>query len=134
MHATFIAKALTLLQNGKTCDILLIMAVPKQHRSKSRQGQRRMHLYIKALKLIRCSKCSKVVLPHTLCENCGTYRGREMVDVLVKLNKKERKLKKKELQEQGTADSGQGQIAQEQTSQAPKELTPEQLSQRNPKV
>lgn len=108
------------------------MAVPKQHRSKSRQGQRRMHLYAKAPKLTLCSKCSKVVLPHTLCANCGTYRGREMVDILAKLNKKERKLKQKELQEQGTADSGQGQIAEDQAQQAPQELTPEQLSQRNP--
>jgi len=110
------------------------MAVPKQHRSKSRQGQRRMHLHIKTLKLTLCSKCSKVVLPHTLCQNCGTYRGREMIDVLANLNKKEKKMKQRELQEQGSPDSGQGQIAQEQTSQAPKELTPEQLSQRNPKV
>ena len=134
MHAIFIAKASILLQNGKNCDILFTMAVPKQHRSKSRQGQRRMHLYAKVPKLTLCSKCGKAVLPHILCENCGTYRGREMIDVLVKLNKKERKLKQKELQEQGTADSGPGQIAQERTSQAPKELTPERLSQRNPKV
>lgn len=110
------------------------MAVPKQHRSKSRQGQRRMHLYAKTPKLTLCSKCSKVVLPHTLCQNCGTYREREMIDVFAKLDKKEKKLKQKELQEQGTADSGQGQITQEQADQAPQELTPEQLSQRSPKV
>lgn len=134
VHVTFTVKALNPLQNGKNCDILLTMAVPKQHRSKSRQGQRRMHLYIKALKLTRCPKCSKVVLPHTLCENCGTYRGREMVDVLAKLNKKERKIKRKELQEQGTADPGQGQVAQEEVQKAPQEVTPEQLSQRNPKA
>ena len=110
------------------------MAVPKQHRSKSRQGQRRMHLYAKVPKLTLCSKCGKAVLPHILCENCGTYRGREIIDVLAKLKKKERKSKQKELQEQGTANSGQAQIAQEQVSQTPKEVTPEQLSQRNPKV
>ena len=56
-----------------------------------------MHLYIKKPNLVACPKCGKEVLPHKLCMNCGTYRGREMIDVLAKLNKKERKRKQKEL-------------------------------------
>jgi len=32
-----------------------------------------------------------------VCENCGFYKGREIVDVLKKLTKKERKEKEKEL-------------------------------------
>ena len=48
----------------------------------------------------KCSKCSQAVLPHTMCENCGMYKGREVVDVLAKLEKRDRKLKKKELEEQ----------------------------------
>jgi len=32
-----------------------------------------------------------------MCENCGFYKGREVVDVLKKLTKKERKAKEKEL-------------------------------------
>jgi large subunit ribosomal protein L32 len=38
-------------------------------------------------------------LPHTVCQNCGTYKGREMVDVMKKLTKKERKQKEKEIEE-----------------------------------
>ena len=73
------------------------MGVPKWHRSKSRQGQRRMHIFLKAPKLQTCPKCAKAVLPHVTCLNCGYYKGAQVKDVLAKLTKKERKLKEKEL-------------------------------------
>ncbi|MBI2098386.1 MAG: 50S ribosomal protein L32 [Candidatus Wildermuthbacteria bacterium] len=97
------------------------MAVPKQHRSKSRQGQRRMHLFIKNLKLVACKKCGKPVLPHTLCENCGTYRSKTFLDVLAKLTKKERKQKQKELAAQEEHPPAGGQS---------KDLSAEELSKR----
>lgn len=73
------------------------MAVPKQHRSKSRQGQRRMHLYLKEAKFILCKKCKKETLSHMVCKNCGYYGTREVIDVLAKLTKKEKKQKQKEI-------------------------------------
>ncbi len=78
-----------------------------------------MHLFLRNPRLTACKKCSKPVLPHTLCGNCGTYRGKEVVDVLAKLTKKERKRKEKEL------------AAQEAVApSASKELSPEELSKR----
>lgn len=38
-------------------------------------------------------------MPHRFCQFCGTYKGEEVVDVLAKLKKKERKTKEKELKE-----------------------------------
>ena len=56
-----------------------------------------MHIFLKSPQYISCKKCGKEVLSHTLCDNCGTYRGKEMIDVLAKLNKKEKKQKQKDL-------------------------------------
>lgn len=37
------------------------------------------------------------------CPNCGTYKGRAVIDVMKKLNKKEKKAKEKELAEKEAA-------------------------------
>lgn len=73
------------------------MGVPKQRKTKSRQSQRRMHLYIKRAVLVSCPKCGKPVAPHTVCRNCGYYKGNMVIDVMKKLNKKEKKEKAKEI-------------------------------------
>jgi large subunit ribosomal protein L32 len=78
-----------------------------------------MHIFLKTPKFTACKKCGKSVLPHTLCVNCGTYRGREVIDVLASLDKKQRKQKRKEL------------AAQEASTPAEsKDLNPEQLSKK----
>ena len=73
------------------------MAVPKQKHTKSRRNKRRMHVFLEKPFLIKCSKCGKPKLPHVVCENCGYYKGREIIDVLKDLTKKEKKKKEKEL-------------------------------------
>ena len=73
------------------------MAVPKRRKTSSRRDQRRMHIFLKSPVLTLCQKCKKPVKPHTLCQNCGYYNGREVIDVLGKLTKKERKKREKEM-------------------------------------
>ncbi len=75
------------------------MAVPKQHRSKSRQGQRRMHIYLKVPNLVPCQTCGNLKLPHIVCSRCGYYKGKEVIDVKAKLSKKEKKKLEKEMKE-----------------------------------
>lgn len=83
------------------------MGVPKQRHTKSRRNKRRMHLFLKAPFLAKCPKCGKPVLPHTVCLNCGHYKGVEVIDVFKKLTKKERKKREKELKAKEEKESGE---------------------------
>ena len=80
------------------------MAVPKQRHNQSRRDRRRGNIFIKTPTLVKCPKCGKPVLPHTLCGFCGYYKGTELVNVMAKLEKKEQKKRQKEI-ESKTAES-----------------------------
>ena len=73
------------------------MPVPKQRKTKSRRNQRRSHHALEKRIFSICQKCKSPVLAHTLCLNCGIYNNREVINVLAKLDKKERKKKEKEM-------------------------------------
>ncbi len=60
-----------------------------------------MHIFLSKPALTSCPKCGKPVLAHTVCQNCGYYKGVEVIDVLKKLTKKERKKKEKEIASKG---------------------------------
>jgi large subunit ribosomal protein L32 len=92
------------------------MAVPKQRHTKSRRDRRRMHIYAESPHLIKCPKCGKAVLPHVMCWHCGYYKGREIINVLGSLEKKEKKKRKKEIE------------AEEKTKKEPESL--EELSKK----
>lgn len=73
------------------------MAVPRHSHTRSKVGKSRMHKYIAHLKLASCPKCKKPVLPHTVCANCGHYKGKEVINVMANLSKKDKKAKEKEI-------------------------------------
>jgi large subunit ribosomal protein L32 len=58
-----------------------------------------MHIFITPAVLTACKKCAKPVKPHTVCLNCGFYKGQEFINVMAKLSKKEKKIKEKEIKE-----------------------------------
>lgn len=98
------------------------MAVPKKRHTKSRRNRRRSHLALNKKKLSSCPRCGEPILPHRYCANCGFYKEREVVDVLARLEKKEKKQKEKELATQEK---------EAQAEEKPKKpLSLEELSQR----
>lgn len=70
--------------------------VPKQRKTKSRRNQRRSHHALKKINLIDCPKCNQPILSHQVCAACGFYKGQEVIDVMAKLTKRERKQAEKE--------------------------------------
>lgn len=54
--------------------------VPKRKVSRARRDKRRSHHALKALHLVQCSNCGEMRLPHTVCPNCGFYKGREVIE------------------------------------------------------
>jgi len=56
-------------------------------------GDRRSHHALKGPRLSKCVKCGEPHLRHRACLACGTYKGKEVVDVLAKAGKKEKKAK-----------------------------------------
>ena len=74
------------------------MVVRMRH-TKSKRNRVRSHHALKPGWFGICGHCGAAILPHQICKNCGYYKGRQVIDVLAKLDKKERKKKEKELHE-----------------------------------
>jgi large subunit ribosomal protein L32 len=54
------------------------MAVPKRKTSKTRRDKRRTHDALTAPAVSTCAKCGEPVRPHHVCDNCGTYAGKQI--------------------------------------------------------
>ncbi|MDI9442330.1 MAG: 50S ribosomal protein L32 [Firmicutes bacterium] len=58
------------------------MAVPKRKHSKARTNSRRANWRrIEARQVSVCPSCGESKLPHRACLACGTYKGRQVVQV-----------------------------------------------------
>ena len=69
------------------------MAEPKKRLTKSRSGNRRSHLYDKALILGVCSNCNAALASHQVCPNCGFYKGKDVLKLEEKAKLKEERRK-----------------------------------------
>ena len=57
------------------------MAVPKKKVSKSRRDMRRSHHALESQARVECPNCGELKRPHHVCEACGYYREREVIEV-----------------------------------------------------
>lgn len=56
------------------------MIAPKRRTSRSRRDKRRSHHALKKPARAVCSSCGGPKVPHRVCENCGFYRDRAVIE------------------------------------------------------
>ena len=55
---------------------------PKGKISKSRRGMRRAQSWkIPQITLVKCSKCTELMVPHRVCKACGSYNRKSIIKV-----------------------------------------------------
>lgn len=69
------------------------MPVPKKKKSKAKVAARRGGVSLKKVKAVNCKKCGSLRQAHVVCKICGTYKGKEIIDVEKREKRKEKKLK-----------------------------------------
>lgn len=70
------------------------MVIRMRH-TKSHSANRRSHHALKGKNLIKCSNCQALTMPHNLCSSCGFYKGKKVLDLIKKIEKKQKKAKAK---------------------------------------
>ena len=54
--------------------------VPKRRQSHARKNKRRSHVALAMPARAACPQCGEPRQPHRVCGNCGTYRGRSVLE------------------------------------------------------
>ncbi len=55
--------------------------LPKRKLSRRRKYNRRAHDRLALNHLVRCENCNEYKPAHQVCPACGTYNGRQVIDV-----------------------------------------------------
>ena len=72
------------------------MVIRMRH-TKSHTKNRRSHHALKTTNFAKCGNCQAPKIRHIVCSNCGFYRGKKVLDLIKKEEKKQKKVKEKEL-------------------------------------
>jgi large subunit ribosomal protein L32 len=67
------------------------MPLPKRRHSSTRGKKRRTHWKIANPGLVPCPQCKTLILPHRVCSVCGTYGGKQAMEIKIKAEKKKEK-------------------------------------------
>jgi len=70
------------------------MVVRMRH-TKSHTKNRRSHHALEVTSFAKCENCAELKRRHTVCSSCGHYRGMKVIDLVKKIEKKQKKAKAK---------------------------------------
>ena len=57
------------------------MANPKRRHSKQRKALRRTFYKAKSPNMSVCPNCKNMKMPHRVCQHCGYYKGKQIVEI-----------------------------------------------------
>ncbi len=57
------------------------MGVPADKTTRSKKGMRRSHHALTKPGVATCPQCNAFVRPHRVCQECGYYKGKEVVAI-----------------------------------------------------
>jgi large subunit ribosomal protein L32 len=97
------------------------MSVRMRH-TKGHTGNRRSHHSLAEPRLSKCADCGELHMTHRVCENCGKYRGRVVIDVGAKIEKKENKAKEKRREMEQAGIKKDTKKGTDRTDEAPKKI------------
>jgi len=60
------------------------MANPTHRHTRARRDKRRANWKITIPSITLCPECQEPRLPHRVCPNCGSYRGKRIIEVIEK--------------------------------------------------
>jgi large subunit ribosomal protein L32 len=97
------------------------MVVRMRH-TRAHTRNRRSHHALSEPRVSQCPDCKAPHLRHTVCPQCGRYRGRVVIDVTERLRRQEKKMKEKK------KERTEEEKVQEKEHEAP--LSAEELSKK----
>ncbi len=69
------------------------MGLPAKRRTKQSKRERASHFALKKFTLSVCSHCKRKIRPHVVCQHCGYYKGRQVLKITSKIEKRAKKSK-----------------------------------------
>ena len=108
------------------------MSVRMRH-TKGHTRNRRSHHALEAPRLSKCANCESMHLRHRICETCGKYRGRVVIDVEKQIAKREEKAKQKRKELEQTGLKKDTKKGTDRTDEAPKKIGKEIANKDVPK-
>lgn len=70
------------------------MVVRMRH-TKSHTANRRSHHALEKASFVKCDNCGGPKRKHQICSSCGHYKGKKVLDLVKKIEKKQKKAKAK---------------------------------------
>lgn len=74
-----------------SANLVIPMAVPKRRTTRTKRNMRRSHHGVQLLQFVRDSQTGQAVLPHMANPTTGKYKGREVINVLKKVERHRKK-------------------------------------------